>query len=108
MPAITSSGSNTATASFPTKRRPPHRMPKTQSAGFAVIGDGAGVHVSAGENLQLVSLALHGQFGAQMRGLVDRVLYQRSVDQGHDFLRDRLGGRQETGAETGNGKNGFD
>ncbi len=36
--------------------------------------------------------------------LVDRVLDQRTVDQRKDFLRNRLGGRQEPRAETGNRK----
>src|SRR3546814_1941741 len=39
--------------------------------------------------------------------LVDGILDQRPVDDGQHFLGDRLGGRKEPGAETGDGKDGF-
>src|SRR3546814_625530 len=39
--------------------------------------------------------------------LVDRILDQRPVDDRQHLLRNRLGGGQEPGAETGNGKDGF-
>jgi hypothetical protein len=39
--------------------------------------------------------------------LVDHVLDDRPVDHRQHLLRDRLGGRQEPGAETGDGKHGF-
>src|SRR3546814_1131557 len=38
--------------------------------------------------------------------LVDGILDQRPVDDGQHFLGDRLGGRKEPGAETGDGKDG--
>ena len=43
---------------------------------------------------------------AGLARLVDRVLDQRPVDDRQHFLGHRLGGRQEAGAETGNGKHG--
>src|ERR1044071_3828239 len=42
---------------------------------------------------------------AGLARLVDHVLDQRPVDDGQHLLRHRLGGRQETRAETGDGKN---
>ena len=39
--------------------------------------------------------------------LFDRVLNQRFVDDGQHFLRHGFGGGQKTGAEPGDGKNGF-
>ena len=39
--------------------------------------------------------------------LFDAVLDDRLVDQRQHFLRLRLGGRQETGAEAGGGEDGF-
>ena len=39
--------------------------------------------------------------------LVHRVLDERPVDHGQHFLRHRLGGGQEAGAEAGNGEHGF-
>ena len=44
---------------------------------------------------------------AGLAGLVDDVLDQRPVDHRQHFLRHRLGGRQEPGAEPGNGEDGF-
>ncbi len=46
-------------------------------------------------------------FDSRRPRFFDRVLDQRLVDHGQHFLRDRLGGGQETRAETGDGKNGF-
>ena len=40
-------------------------------------------------------------------GLVEYVLDQRLVDDGQHFLRHRLGGGQDAGAETGDRENGF-
>src|SRR5262249_17497419 len=40
-------------------------------------------------------------------GLVDHILDERLVDDGQHFLRHRLGGGQDTGAETGDGEDGF-
>ena len=40
-------------------------------------------------------------------GLVDHVLDQRLVDDGQHFLRHRLGGGQDAGAETGDREDGF-
>ncbi len=39
--------------------------------------------------------------------LIDHMLDDRPVDHGQHFLRDRLGGRQKPGAETGDRKYGF-
>ena len=39
--------------------------------------------------------------------LVDHILDQRLVDDGQHFLRHRLGGGQDAGAEAGDRKNGF-
>ena len=39
--------------------------------------------------------------------LVDRILDQRSIDDREQFLRDRLGRREEAGAEPGYGEDGF-
>ena len=46
-------------------------------------------------------------FDAGLVGLVHDVLDQRPVDHRQHFLRHGLGRRQEPGAETGNGKDGF-
>src|SRR5690606_41770449 len=43
---------------------------------------------------------------AGLARLIDGVLNQRSVNNGQHFLGQGLGGRQETCAKTGNGKNG--
>ena len=40
-------------------------------------------------------------------GLIDHVLDQRLVDDGQHFLRHRLGGGQDAGAETGDREDGF-
>jgi hypothetical protein len=40
----------------------------------------------------------------RLAGLVHDVLDHRAVDDGQHFLRDRLGGGEEAGAETGDGK----
>ena len=40
-------------------------------------------------------------------GLVDHILDQRLVDDGEHFLRHRLGGGQDAGAEAGDRKHGF-
>ena len=39
--------------------------------------------------------------------LVHHVLHHGTVDDAHHLLRHRLGGRQKTGAETGDGEDGF-
>ena len=44
---------------------------------------------------------------ARLLGLVDDILDQRLVDDGQHFLRHRLGGGQEAGAETGDREDGF-
>ncbi len=44
---------------------------------------------------------------AGRRGLLDRVLDERLVDDGEHFLGTRLGGGQEPAAESGNGEDGF-
>ena len=44
---------------------------------------------------------------ARFLGLVDHVLDQRLVDDGQHFLRHRLGGGQDAGAETGDREDGF-
>ena len=44
---------------------------------------------------------------AGLARLVDHVLHDRPVDDGQHLLRHRLGGGQETGAETGDGEDGF-
>ena len=44
---------------------------------------------------------------AGLAGLVDDVLDQRPVDDRQHFFRHGFGGRQEPGAEPGDGKNGF-
>ena len=44
---------------------------------------------------------------AGLARFVDDVLDQRPVDDGEHFLRHRLGGGQEAGAQTGDGENRF-
>jgi len=44
---------------------------------------------------------------ARRHGLLDRVLDQRLVHDGHHFLGAGLGGRQKAGAETGDGEDRF-
>ena len=49
----------------------------------------------------------HEMLDAGLPGLVDHVLNERLVDDGQHFLRHRLGGGQDAGAETGDRKDGF-
>ena len=105
-------------------------MAQPQGLVLADIGDRAAVHVGGLEDLQQLVLALAPQFGLKLRGvveivleralaarghedefldprrprLVDRVLDQRAVDQGHDLLRNRFRRRQEPRAQTRNRK----
>jgi len=44
---------------------------------------------------------------AGLFGFVDDILNQRLVDDGKHFLRHRLGGGQDAGAEAGDRENGF-
>ena len=44
---------------------------------------------------------------AGLLGLIDHILDQRLVDDGQHFLRHRLGGGQDAGAETGDREDGF-
>ena len=44
---------------------------------------------------------------AGLLGLVDHILDQRLVDDGQHFLRHRLGGGQDAGAEAGDREDGF-
>ena len=46
-------------------------------------------------------------FDAGFAGLIDHILDQRPVDDGKHFLRHRLGGRQNAGAEAGDREDGF-
>ena len=46
-------------------------------------------------------------FDAGLLGLVDHILDQRLVDDGQHFLRHRLGGGQDAGAEAGDREDGF-
>ena len=50
---------------------------------------------------------IHGRGPARLARLVDHMLDHRPVDHGQHLLGDRLGGGQEPGAETGDGKHGF-
>src|SRR5260370_10616925 len=94
---------------------------------------GAGFGLVAGQNLHLGLLAAGGERGVEFEhpvemvldhplvaagdknemldpglpGLVDHILDARLGDDGQHFLRHRLGGGQDPGAETGNRKNGF-
>ena len=49
----------------------------------------------------------HEMFNPGFQRLVHHMLDQRAIDHGEHFLRHRLGGGQETCAETGDGKDGF-
>ena len=46
-------------------------------------------------------------FDAGFAGLIDHILDQRPVDDGKHFLRHRLGGGQDAGAEAGDREDGF-
>jgi hypothetical protein len=46
-------------------------------------------------------------FNPGFTGLVHHMLNQRSVDDGEHLLWNRFGGGQKSGAETGNGEDGF-
>ncbi len=93
----------------------------------------AGLGLVARQNLLLGFLAARGQRGVELEHavemvldhalvaagdehevldagfarLVDHVLDQRLVDDGQHFLRHRLGGGQDAGAEAGDGEDGF-
>ena len=108
-------------------------MAKAHRPVLAHIGDGAGVHVGLPQRFQQRGLAGLLQARFQFRGfvevilqrtlaacghenefldpggarLVDRVLDQRAVDEGHDLFRDRLRRRQEPGAEAGDREYSF-
>ena len=94
---------------------------------------GAGLGLVARQNVLLGLLAARGQRGVEFEhpvemildhalvapgdedemldagflGLVDDVLDQRLVDDGQHFLRHRLGGGQDAGAEAGDREDGF-
>ena len=94
---------------------------------------GAGCGLVARQNFLLGRLAARGQRGVEFEhpvemildhalvaagdkdkmldagflGLIHHILDQRPVDDGQHFLRHRLGGGQDAGAEAGDGEDGF-
>ena len=132
--AITSSGRITAKGSSPTSRRAHHTAwPSPERLGLPKVGNGARGHVGGRQRLQELVLALLAQRrlelgrvvevvlqrGLAARGdedelldprrarLVDGVLDERPVNEGHDLLRDGLGRRKEPGPEPRDGEDGF-
>ena len=114
--------------------RAPHRVAKTERRLLACKARGAGCGLVRGQNLLLgLLVATRGQRGVEFEhpvemvldhalvaagdehemldaglpGLVDHVLDQRLVDDGQHFLRHRLGGGQDAGAEAGDREDGF-
>ena len=135
MAFTSTSGSNTANGSLPTISRA-HQTAwprpsglcwrvKLAGAGFRQVGYRAqlvflllAALVERGFELELAvemildhALVAPGDenemLDAGLARLVHDVLDQRPVDHGQHFLRHGLGGGQEAGAETGDGKDGF-
>ena len=114
--------------------RAPHRMAEPERRLLPGKARGAGVGLVARQNLLLgLLVAARGQRGVELEhlvemvldhalvaagdedemldagllGLVDHILDQRLVDDGQHFLRHRLGGGQDAGAEAGDREDGF-
>ena len=111
----------------------PHRMAEAERRLLPGEAHGAGFGLVARQNLHLGLLAARGQRGVEFvhpvemildhalvaagdedemldagfPRLVDHILDQRLVDDGQHFLRHRLGGGQDAGAEAGDRENGF-
>ena len=111
----------------------PHRVAETERCLLAGEAHGTGLGLVARQNFHLGLLAARGERGVELvhavemvldhtlvaagdkdemldpglPRLVDHVLDQRLVDDGQHFLRHRLGGRQDAGAEAGDRKDGF-
>ena len=111
----------------------PHRVPEAERRLLAGEARLTGARKLPRQLLQLLLLAALGKRGVELVGdvemvldhalvapghenemldpglarLVDDVLHDRAVDDGEHLLRDCLGGGQETGAETGDGEDGF-
>ncbi len=111
----------------------PHRMAKPERRLLPGETHGAGRGLVARQNFHLGLLAARGQrgvefvhpvemvldhalvaagdedemFDAGFLGLIDHILDQRLVDDGQHFLRHRLGGGQDAGAEAGDREYGF-
>ena len=132
--STSSSGSTTANGSLPTMSRAHHTAwPRPSGACCRVKLMAPASGWSARQNLLLGLLAARRQrgvefehavemildhalvaagdedemFDAGLPGLVDHILDQRLVDDGQHFLRHRLGGGQDAGAEAGDRENGF-
>ena len=113
--------------------RAPHRVAEAERRLLPGETHGAGFGLVARQDLHLGLLAARGErgvefvhpvemvldhalvaagdedemFDAGFLGLVDHILDQRLVDDGQHFLRHRLGGGQDAGAEAGDRENGF-
>ncbi len=113
--------------------RAPHRVAEAERRLLAGETHGAGLGLVARQNLLLGLLAARGErrvelehavemvldhalvapgdedevLDAGLPGLVDHILDQRLVDDGQHFLRHRLGGGQDAGAEAGDREDGF-
>ena len=113
--------------------RAPHRMAEAERRLLPGKTHGAGVGLVARQNFLLGLLAARRKRGVELEhpvemildhalvaagdedemldaglpGLVDHILDQRLVDDGQHFLRHRLGGGQDAGAETGDREDGF-
>ncbi len=113
--------------------RAPHRVAEAERRLLPGKTHCAGLGLIAGQNLLLGFLAARFERGVELEHavemildhalvaagdehevldagltrLVDHVLDQRLVDDGQHFLRHRLGGGQDAGAEAGDGKDGF-
>ncbi len=111
----------------------PDRMAETERLLLAREARLACLRLVAGEGFQFLGLAALGEGSVQFvrdvemildhglvaardenelldssrARLVHHMLHHRAVDHAHHLLRHRLGGRQETGAETGDGEDGF-
>ena len=108
-------------------------MAQTKRFVLADIGDGTAVHIGAFQDLHQLCLALGAQFlfqhgrvikvifqralaaggdedeflDARRAGLVDGVLHQRAIDQGHDLFGDRFRRGQKPRSQTSHRKNRF-
>ncbi len=134
MLSTSSSGSTTAKGSLPTMSRAHHTAwPRPSGACWRVKLTGAGFGLVARQDLHFSLLAAGLQrgvklvhavemvldhalvaagdedemFDAGLPGLIDHILDQRLVDDGQHFLRHRLGGGQDAGAEAGDREDGF-
>ena len=113
--------------------RAPHRVAEAERRLLAGEAHGAGFGLVARQDFLLGLLAARGERGVEFEhavemildhalvaagdedemldagllGLVDHVLDQRLVDDGQHFLRHRLGGGQDAGAEAGDREDGF-